>query len=256
MTAPVTWERRDHIAVVTLNDPERRNVLSRALVGALRHCLDEIESSDVRAIVITGAGKAFCAGADIRDLLEAGWMEGRADGPDPIDIFEQLDKSPRLTLAAVNGVAYGGGFELTLCCDVVIAADRATFAIPEVRHGVIPNTALARLAPIIGRRQALDLALTARPLSAEEAQALGLVKQITASDGLIDIAVDFARNITGAGSPGAIAAIKSALRQHTPTDWKQVRQSLLAVPPAEWREGLSAFLEKRPPDYQRFWSKR
>lgn len=250
---PVGVEIRGQVAVVTLDDPDRRNALSRALVAGLTAALDEAERRGARAIVLAGRGKAFSAGADIRDLLEAGWMEGRAGEPNPVDVFERLAGCDRVTVAAVGGPALGGGFELTLACDLVVASREASFAAPEIGHGVVPNTALARLAPIIGTRRALELVLTGRKLSAEEAGALGLVNALVPNGGLIEAAVALAGEIVAAASPGAIAAAKESLRRHQATDWGEVRASLARIPPAEWREGLTAFIEKRRPDYERFW---
>ena len=254
--AIVDFEMRGPVAVLSLDDPGRRNALSRALVAGLMAALDRADAQRARAIVLTGRGKAFSAGADIGDLLRAGWMEGRSDGPDPVDVFERLAGERRPVVAAVAGLALGGGFELTLSCDLVVAAPEAAFAVPEVKHGVMPNTGLARIAAIVGTRRALDYVLTGRRIDVEEAHRVGLVNVMAASGGSLETAVALASDIVAGGSPGAIAAIKESLRRHGPTDWGEVRASLARIPPAEWREGLGAFLEKRRPDYDRFWTDR
>jgi enoyl-CoA hydratase/carnithine racemase len=251
----VDLEMRGAVAVVTLNDPDRRNALSRRLVRDLNDGLDEARRQGARATVLAARGKAFCAGADIADLLEAGWMEGRSEGPDPVDVFERLAGDDRVTVAAVTGPALGGGFELTLCCDFVVASREASFATPEVGHGVIPNTGLARLAAILGTRRAMELALTGRKMSTEEALSLGLVNAIAPARTVVEAAVALAADIVAAASPGAIAATKESLRRHHATDWAEVRASLARIAPEEWREGLGAFLAKRRPDYDRFWTR-
>jgi enoyl-CoA hydratase len=136
----------------------------------------------------------------------------------------------------------------------VVASPEAAFAVPEIKHGVIPNTGLARLAAIVGSRRALEFALTGRKIDVEEANRLGIVNIVTASGEAVATAVALAVDIVRTASPGAIAALKDSTRRHAGTDWAEVRASLGRIPAAEWREGLGAFLEKRRPDYQRFWS--
>jgi enoyl-CoA hydratase len=250
----VRFEMREHVALLTLDDPDRRNALSRRLVAGIMAGLDAAEQHNARAIVLAGAGKAFSAGADIADLLQAGWMEGTGKDPDPVDVFERLACHPRPVIAAVAGAAYGGGFEISLCCDLVVASPEAAFAVPEIKHGVIPNTGLARLAAIVGSRRALEFALTGRKIDVEEAHRLGIVNIVTASGEAVATAAALAVDIVRTASPGAIAALKDSTRRHAGTDWAEVRASLGRIPAAEWREGLGAFLEKRRPDYQRFWS--
>lgn len=247
----VQQETRDGIALLALDDVERRNILSRALVTELKSAFDV--ALDQRAVVITAQGRYFCGGANISDLLEAGWMEGRSEGPDPIDVFEAVESAPRLVIAAVNGPALGGGCELTLCCDLVIASQSATFAMPEVGHGVIPNTGLAKLIQMIGVRSATELVMTGRQVSAAEALKLGLVNMVVPNGMEVNCALELARSITANAPPGAIAAVKTGLRRQTMTQWQAVRDSLADTSPEEWREGLGAFLEKRKPDYSRFW---
>lgn len=254
----VRFERRGTVGLITLAKPDRHNALAADLVADLLATLDRPEARQAAALVIAGDGPSFCAGADIGDLLDAGWMtpapSGTAPvGPTPMDLFERLDGHPRPTVAAVHGRALGGGFELTLCCDLVVAAADAVFALPELGLGVVPNTGLARLAQIAGPRHALDLILTRRRIGAEEAAALGLVSRIVPPGSAVDAAVELARTITDGAPPGAIAAVKRAVRRAAPLDWEAVRSMLAELPPGEWAEGLGAFRDRRRPDYSEFW---
>ncbi len=250
----VSYELRDGIAVLWLDDPARRNALSRAIVSGMLAALTRSRDDNARAIVLAGRGTAFCAGANIDDLRD-GWMEGREPDTDPTHLFQALTEEPRVVIAAVQGAALGGGFELTLACDLVLASAQALFALPELGVGVIPNTAAARLQRIIGSRMALELILTRRRVPSAEAAKLGLVnKVIDASADVVAEAVAFAGQIVSQAGPGAIAAAKRAQHGHAATDWERVRASLLEVPRAEWQEGLDAFTEKRPPDFSRFWA--
>lgn len=249
----VRFERRGTVGLITLAKPDRHNALAGDLVAGLLATLDRPEARQAAALVIAGDGPSFCAGADIGDLLDAGWMTPAPGGPTPMDLFERLDGHPRPTVAAVHGRALGGGFELTLCCDLVVAAADAVFALPELGLGVVPNTGLARLAQIAGPRHALDLVLTRRRIGAEEAAALGLVSRVVPSGSAVDAALELARAITDGAPPGAIATVKRAVRRAAPLDWPAVRAMLAEVPAGEWAEGLGAFRDRRRPDYSEFW---
>lgn len=254
----VRFERRGTVGLITLAKPDRHNALAADLVADLLATLDRPEARQAAALVIAGDGPSFCAGADIGDLLDAGWMTPAPSGttpigPTPMDLFERLDGHPRPTIAAVHGRALGGGFELSLCCDLVVAAADAVFALPELGLGVVPNTGLARLAQIAGPRHALDLILTRRRIGAEEAAALGLVSRVVPPGSAVDAAVELARAITDGAPPGAVATVKRAVRRAAPLDWTAVRTMLAELPPGEWAEGLGAFRDRRRPDYSEFW---
>ncbi|KAA0578278.1 enoyl-CoA hydratase/isomerase family protein [Azospirillum sp. B21] len=249
----VRFERCGTVGLITLAKPDRHNALATDLVADLLATLDRPDARQASALVIAGDGPSFCAGADIGDLLGAGWMTPTPLGPTPMDLFERLDGHPRPTIAAVHGRALGGGFELTLCCDLVVAAADAVFALPELGLGVVPNTGLARLAQIAGPRHALDLILTRRHIGAEEAAALGLVSRVVPPGGAVDGAVELARAITDGAPPGAISTVKRAVRRAAPLDWPAVRAMLAELPAGEWAEGLGAFGDRRRPDYSEFW---
>jgi enoyl-CoA hydratase/carnithine racemase len=252
---PVLFEIRDDVAIITLNDVAHRNALSRKLVQGMLDGLERSRAHNARAIVVNANGPVFCAGANIRDLLD-GWMEPQDPGPNPIEVFQAFEAETRVVIAAVGGGAYGGGFELTMCCDLVVAGSEASFALPELGHGVTPNTGIPKLAQIVGRRKALELILTRRRVNAWEAHALGLVNAVVPAATLLESALALAHEIVDDVPPGAITAAKSDFRRHARVDWVAVRASGAQIPREEWQEGLDAFVEKRKPDFQRFWPKR
>jgi enoyl-CoA hydratase len=241
------------VAVLTLDYPNHHNALSAALVGDLLEAVREVDRDPVRAIVIAGKGRFFSAGANIPDLLDRGWLAGQAADDDPVALFQTLATHRLPVLAAVNGPALGGGFELCLSCDLVVAADTAWFALPEIGLGVFPNTALARLPALVGRRRALEIMATRRRIPADEAAVLGLVNALAPAADVVAATVRLARSIVDGAPPGALKALKAVLNQHAPTDWAHVRTSVSQLAEPEWREGLAAFVEKRSADYQPFW---
>lgn len=251
---PVRFHQIGDVGVITLASPERRNALSRDIVEGVLGCLRSPQSAKARAIVMTGEGPAFCAGADIGDLLSAGWISGERHGADPVDLFEAIGAEPRLVIAAVGGLVLGGGFELMLSCDLAIAADDAVFALPELGLGVIPNTALWRLGQLAGARVVTELAITGRRMPAAEAAALNLVCGVVPAGTALEAAVSMASNAVRRCPPGALAALKRGLADAVPVDWGGVRRALARIPQAEWQEGLAAFTARRKPDYEQFWS--
>jgi len=241
------------LAIVTLNDAQRRNALSAELVGELLAAFDRPSLQAARAVIVTARGPAFCAGADIGGLLANGWMEADGGRDNPVRVFERLARHPRPVIAAVTGAAFGGGFELMLSCDLAVAAAEAFFSLPEAGLGVIPNTGLAVLSAYIGRRRAYELAATGRRVDAREALQLGLVNSVAPVGAVLDHAKALARQIVTTAAPGALAGIKQALAAHAPVDWRVVQDSLAALPREQWQEGLGAFAARRAPDYDRFW---
>lgn len=240
------------VAVLTLNAPRRRNALSKAVVRGGLDALERSRADRARAIVVKGAGRVFSAGANVEDL-QGGWLEGTDEETDPTFLFRALVEESRPVIAAVQGPAVGGGFELTLCCDLVIAADTAFFQLPELGLGVIPNTAVARLTQVIGLRRAMHIVMTRRRVPASEALVLGIVNDICPAAQVAARACELARQIVGAGSPGALSVAKRAMHQHSKLDWARIMESLKEVPRPEWEEGIAAFLQHRSPDYDRFW---
>ena len=247
------FEREGLVGVLTLSVPDRRNALSEAIVDSAFDCLARPEAKEARAIVVTGEGSAFCAGADIKDLLQTGWLEATPKGRTPIDLFQALAEAPQIIIAAINGPAFGGGFELVLACDLAIASEEAVFSLPELNHGVMPNSALSLLRPIVGERVAFEMILSGRQVSAYEARERGIVNAVVPRRHALSAAIDRAREIVTRYPPGALRETKRSYRGHAPIDWTLIRQSLLDLPRKEWEEGLGAFLERRKPDYETFW---
>jgi enoyl-CoA hydratase/carnithine racemase len=248
----VSYHLHDGIATLTLDDQQSRNALSRASVSALLGLLERSRLEKARAIIIAARGSVFCAGANIDDLKD-GWMSGASDPTDPALLFRALAEESRPTIAAVQGGALGGGFELTLACDLAVMGTKAYLALPELGHGVIPNTALARLHQVVGTRRAMELILTRRRLTGLEAIQWGLASRVVPSTDVLPNAIDLAQTIVQSAPPGAIAAAKRNLARHRETDWARVMSSPEDVPSSEWREGLQAFDEKRKPSYDNFW---
>jgi enoyl-CoA hydratase/carnithine racemase len=246
----VAFSLRGKVGVLTMQDTEHFNALSPPQVSAMLDALKQ--SGEARALVIVSAAKHFCAGADIKEFLKGELLDPNRPAPEtsPVNLFRALTDDPRPVIAAVDGLAMGGGVELTLSSDIVLVTDKARFALPELGLGLVPRTALARLPEIVGRRKALELILTRRRMTADEAVALGLANQKV--DNALEAAVTLAEEIITA-PPGAIAAVKRTLGRVPPGDWAGIHSLLAHLDPAELREGLTAFAEKRTPDFERFW---
>ncbi|VTU33552.1 Carnitinyl-CoA dehydratase [Variovorax sp. PBL-H6] len=249
----ISTERRGDVLVVTMTDHERRNALSVQLVADTIKAIQESRVEGVRAIVLMSASTVFSAGADLAAMNKESSNNRTAPPGSPFELFEALTKETRPVIAAVNGGAYGGGFELTLCCDAIVASSKAFFVLPELGHGVLPNTALARLPALIGVARAKALAFTRRKLSANEAQQMGLVHVVIEPEGLEDAAVALADSIVASAPPTGIAAAKAEFERWIGVDWTWARSGRSRSNPEERKEGTTAFLEKRAPDYERFW---
>lgn len=248
----VSYKFENGVAVLTLDDLSRHNALSRAMITELNRLHERSVKDGARAVVLGANGPSFCAGANIDDL-RSGWMEGGDPNADPLYFFRRMATDQRVTIAAVQGIAAGGGLELTLACDLVMAGDRATFLAPELGHGVIPPLGIALLPHIVGRHRAMDLVLTRRKVDAEEAVRIGLATHRAGVDDVISSAVALAFSIVEEIPPGALGVTKRQLNRHQALDWQGIFTSSSEVPTAEWREGLDAFMEKRRPDYGQFW---
>jgi len=250
---PIRVEQRGSVSVWTIDREARRNALSRAALLALGSLAREAATNgSIRAIVITGAGhKAFCAGADLKERLEMSEDEVRTQ----LDLYRSelgaVDRSPKPVIAAINGHALGGGFELALCCDLRIAAVHAELALPETSLGIIPAAGgTQRLPRIVGPARAKEMILLGRRLTADEAVSWGLVNRVVGPDqNVVDAAVEWLAPIA-AGAPLAQAAALEAVDRALDTtldvglELEKVSYEKALVS-EDRREGLLAFAEKR-----------
>ncbi|MEP6884501.1 MAG: enoyl-CoA hydratase-related protein [Gammaproteobacteria bacterium] len=262
MSATVLTTIAEGVARITLNRPEKRNALDRATIAALtaelRGCAADPE---VRVVQITGAGKTFCAGADLtemQDQVHAGEAANLKDAEQLAALFAVLDSLPKPTLARVNGDGYGGALGLLGACDIVVAVDEAKFAFTEVRLGIIPAVISPFVLGKIGESAARRYFLTAETLSATDLKGLGLVHEVVPA-GLLDLScVRFSEALLK-GAPGALAEVKTLIRDVAhgrPEDRVNVagaaaaRLARLRVQP-EAQEGFAAFFAKRRPSWRR-----
>jgi len=256
----VLVERRARAAFLTLNRPEAANALSKGLVAALEGAFGELAAAikrgeDLRAVVLTGSGKAFSAGADLKErramTLDETW--GFLDELNRL--VNAVAAFPRPVIAALNGAAFGGGLELALACDIRIAADGAEIGLTEVRLGVMPGAGgTQRLARVASVAAAKELILTGRRVRAQRAYALGIVSDVVPAEMLADAAAKLAEDIAAAG-PLAVAAAKRAIDG----GWALPIADALALEAAcyeevlasdDRNEGLAAFAEKRLPEFK------
>ena len=247
------YDKQHHIAWVTLNRPESLNALNSGLWREIHQRLDTAEKDeDVRVVVITGAGRAFSAGDDIKEVSalrtssEIRNFFTSSAAPTIVKII-QLSKP---IIACVNGLAFGGGCELAILCDMVIASENALFAIPEARVGAYPPIACAIGVYFTGKLNLSMLALTGEPITANEAQRIGLVNKVVPSDKLRDATKELAEK-TMLSAPSSIGAIKKALnRKFQPEELEQAVETLIALlETEEGREGHKAFVEKKSPKW-------
>ncbi len=246
-------EKREGIAYVTINRPEKLNALSPKVMEELRACFEDILKDDeVRAVILTGAGeKAFVAGADINELAVQTPVPGKETslrGQKILDLIENLGKP---VIAAVNGYALGGGCELAMACTLRVASENARFGQPEVKLGIIPGYAgTQRLPRLVGKGRALEMILTGEPISAQEAYRIGLVNQVVAAKDLMSTAESLARKIA-ANAPLAVRFALEAVNygmEMTEKEGEFLEATLfgLCCTTADMKEGTRAFLEKRP----------
>ena len=249
MSDEVLVERRGGVQVITINRPEAKNALNKGVADAVAAAVDELdEDSDLRVGVITGAGGTFSSGMDLKAFLtgELPTVEGRG----LCGITEAPPRKP--LIAAVEGWALAGGFEVVLACDLVVASEKARFGVPEVKRSLVAAGGAAfLLARRIPQALALEMLLTGDPMSAQRAAEVGLVNRIAPEGGALDAAVELAEAIAANG-PLAVAATKQIARSTfdwTIADgWK--KQSEIGLPvfgSEDAREGATAFAEKRPP---------
>ncbi|MGW0329984.1 enoyl-CoA hydratase [Nocardia sp. NPDC003183] len=238
---------------ITLNRPKALNALNAQVLDDVIAALDELDRDDsIGAVVITGSAKAFAAGADIKEMAPKSYMDMFL--ADYFARWDRLANFRKPTIAAVSGYALGGGCELAMLCDILIAADNAKFGQPEITLGVIPGIGGSqRLTRAIGKAKAMDLILTGRMIGAEEAERSGLVSRVVPADELLDTALEAAQTIASMSLPVAMIAKEAVNRsfESTLTEGllfeRRVFHSLFAT--EDQKEGMAAFVEKRPPNF-------
>ncbi|MDL2268682.1 enoyl-CoA hydratase/isomerase family protein [Desulfosarcina sp. OttesenSCG-928-A07] len=248
----IVVDKKDQIATVTLNLPEKLNALDLVMREELKVAFLEFSKAvDVKAVVITGAGRAFCAGGDITTMQTVTAPAGRDRLKNVQQLVRALTTLEKPVIAAVNGPAIGAGFNIALACDMILASEKAKFSQSFVKIGLIPDMGGFYLLPMrIGVHRAKDLMMTGRTIDAKEAESMGLINRLVASEVLMDEAVTVAKTMAG-GASRALSMIKSALNRW-PTDLEtflEIEANMQAVcfETRDFKEGMRAFLEKRPP---------
>jgi enoyl-CoA hydratase/carnithine racemase len=249
----VRTERREAVGIVTLDRPEKRNALSPTLMEELATAVAAYDTDgDVRCIVIAGSDEVFAAGADIKAMSERTFQD--VIERSTIGFWHQLAACRTPLIAAVSGFALGGGCELALLCDMIVASETAEFGQPEITLGIIPGGGgTQRLARVIGKQRTMDLVLTGRRIGAEDALALGLVNRIAPKDRWLDEALDLAA-VVARRPPLAVKIAKQAVlaAEEMPLAGAldhERRLYELTMASEDRVEGMKAFLEKRKPDF-------
>jgi enoyl-CoA hydratase/carnithine racemase len=252
---PVLCDVRDGVATITLNRPGAANALSMELAAAIGHAFSRVRHDEsIRAVILTGAGKAFCAGADLKERVKMTHEETRSFLRSLNAVVDAVAAFPRPVIAAINGAAFGGGLELALACDFRLAADGAELGLVETRLGIIPGAGgTQRLARVAGLAVAKELVLTGRRISAARAFELKVVSHLHAGSELLDAAAKLAAELAGAG-PLAVTQAKKAIDGGFDLPMGEAlaheRACYDVVLESEDRnEGLRAFVEKRPPKF-------
>ena len=251
-TVQVAYDGR--VATLTLNRPNKRNAISFELIDDLLYALNEISKSDAIVLIVTGAGKAFCSGMDLEDLkalLGRTPEQNLEDSETMVRLFRSIYEFPKVTIAAVNGPAIAGGTGLALLCDFTLAVPEAKFGYTEVRIGFVPAIVSTFLVRQLPEKQARDLLLTGRLFEAEEALRMGLITEIVPADKLMERAQELAAKLME-NSEASLRAAKRLLTEQARVELDTqiggaVRENAAIRSTADFREGISSFLEKRKP---------
>lgn len=249
-------EKKNDIGTITINRPDALNALNKDTINELSKAFNELEKDkEVKVAVITGAGKAFVAGADIRQMKDMNPLEAKAFAELGHDILWKIEKSRLPFIAAVNGYALGGGCELMMACDIIIAANSAKIGQPEINLGVHPGFGgTQRLPRLVGRAKAKEILLTGDTISAEEALRIGLVNKMVDDDKLIEETEKIAQKIASKSSVQT-AFIKSLVNKGSDIDLHsacslEISKFSTSFSTHDQKEGMTAFLEKRKPEFK------
>ena len=252
----ITFEVRDRVALIAMNRPEAMNAVNEAVVGDLNHALDVVEKEDhIRSVILTGNGRAFCAGDDIKAMAVMTPVEARAylrEGQNAVNRFSRCKKP---ILAALNGYALGGGAELALACDFIYASEKAKFGLPEIDLALMPGFGgTQRLPRLIGKALAKELMLTGRFITADEAFSMGIVNRVCKHEDLLGESMATMAII--ASKPHiAVQSIKEAVDNCFNADLYmgidyELQLISMCFTTKDKTEGISAFIEKRKPNFE------
>ena len=252
----VIYEKKDNIGYITINRPKALNALNEVVLGELSEAVEAVSTDDsVKVVIISGAGgKAFVAGADIAAMQNMTAEEAYAFSRLAQEIYNRIEDMPKIVIAAIDGFALGGGFELAMACDIRIASEKSKLGIPEVTLGVIPGFAgTQRLPRLVGTGIAKEMLATARKVGAAEAKEIGLVNRVVAENPM-DEAVSMAAQICK-NSASAIGLGKRAMNEGMQMELKkgiehEAALFAMAFTTADQREGMTAFLNKRPANFK------
>jgi len=250
------YDKRERVAVITINRPKRLNALNRKTMEELNDAVGQVVADDsVRVAVLTGAGdKAFVAGADINELAVLTPVEGRDYGLFGQSVLDRIENAPKPFIAAINGFALGGGCELALACHLRLAGENAHLGQPEVKLGLIPGYGgTQRLARLVGKGRALQLVLSGEHITAEEAKRIGLVNEVVPPPDVLDTAVSWGKTIA-ANAPLAIRFALEAVNHGLEMSlaeglYLEATLFSLCCTTEDMKEGTKAFLEKRPANF-------
>jgi len=248
----ITYQKKDGIGTITINRPKMMNCLGKVTLSELTAVLNDADLDDeVKVLVITGAGPAFCAGDDISEFQSLSIAKGRALGRNFVGLMLLIEKMSKPVIAAVNGTALAGGFEMALACDITIASDKASFGLPEAKIGAVAGYAAVRLPQLIGTKKARELLYTCDIISAKEAERMGIVNKVVAADQLMAAVKEMADKITQAApislwlskniSSGLIGGQEMAF---------STGGTVLMFGTQDFNEGFNSFMQKRKPQYK------
>ena len=252
MYQTIRYEKNDGIGVATIHRPEALNALNVLVVSELEQLITEVEhDADLRVFILTGEGRSFVAGADIGEQRPMDLKAGREWGRRGSALFRRIEKLEIPTIAAVNGFALGGGCEIAMSCDIILASEKAKFGQPEVGLGITPGfSGTQRLPRRVGIPKAKELIFSGKMIKADEAKAIGLVNEIYPAEELMDAAMDMARSFVK-NAPIAIKYAKACIDRGMQVDIDSgiaIENELFGICFAteDQTEGMTAFLEKRP----------
>ncbi len=256
----IQFEARGDVSVITLNRPESLNALTLAVAGEFKSAVDEAMKQGARAILLTGAGRAFCAGGDLREMQKIASQNGRVEAffDEPLrelnDCIMLIRRTPLPFIAAVHGAASGGGCNLALACDLVIAGESARFNQAFVKIGLVPDCGGTFILPrLVGWRRATQLMMTGEVVTAPQALAMGMINAVVPDDQLIAQAMAMAEALAAAPT-AAIGRIKELLEASANNDYGEQLElereaQLKSGLTKDFKEGVAAFIEKRPPKF-------